>query len=144
MKWLSALAATLAATLAVSGCAGAGEIEVRSAWARTTPPGAAVGAVYLEIRNTGTGADRLRSLATTVSRKTELHGTMMHGGMAHMRAVPELEVPAGATIRFEPGGLHVMLIGLREPLVAGQTFTLELEFEQAGRRQVPVEVRDPG
>jgi copper(I)-binding protein len=63
--------------------------------------------------------------------------------MAHMRAVPELEVPAGATIRFEPGGLHVMLIGLREPLVAGQLFTLQLEFEHAGRHSVPVEVRDP-
>lgn len=143
MKWLSALAATLALGLTVAGCAGAGEIEVRSAWARSTPPGAAVGAVYLEIRNTGTGADRLRGITSTIARKTELHGTMMHGGMAHMRAVPELEVPAGATIRFEPGGLHVMLIGLREPLVAGQLFTLQLEFEHAGRHSVPVEVRDP-
>lgn len=138
---LAAMAAT--ATLALAGCAAASEITVGPAWARPTPPGTTVGAVYLEIRNAGSGADRLLRLGSSVATQTELHGTMMHNGMAHMQAVREPVIPAGGSIRCEPGGLHVMLVGLRQPLVVGQKFELELEFEKAGRLRVPVEVRQP-
>ncbi|MBM5811535.1 MAG: copper chaperone PCu(A)C [Gammaproteobacteria bacterium] len=139
----SALAAIATLVLALTGCAGASAIEVDEAWARPTPPGTTVGAVYFEIRNSGSGADRLLRLSSTIAERTELHGTMMHNGMAHMHAVKELAIPADGSIRCEPGGLHVMLVGLQQPLVAGQQFELELEFEKAGRRSVSVEVRQP-
>lgn len=144
MRFCSVLPAALAATLVLTGCASAGELEVGSAWARATPPGATVGAVYLEIHNTGTAADRLLAITSTIAAQTELHGTMMHDGMAHMRAVPDLAIAAGERVALKPGALHVMLMGLRQPLVAGQTFTLELQFEHAGRRNVTVEIRNPG
>jgi copper(I)-binding protein len=64
------------------------------------------------------------------------------GGSMTMQEVARVEVPAGETVAFEPGGYHVMLIDLAEPLVAGETFEMELTFEKAGTVTVEVEVRD--
>jgi copper(I)-binding protein len=64
------------------------------------------------------------------------------GGTMTMQEVARVEVPAGETVAFEPGGYHVMLFDLAEPLVAGETFEMELTFENAGTVTVEVEVRD--
>jgi len=133
------LALPLAAIAAVAAAAG---LKVESAWARATPPGASVAAVYLRIDNTGGPADRLLKLKSPIAASAEVHRTSVEDGMTRMRQVTVPHIGAGERVAFEPGGLHVMLMGLRRPLVARELFELELQFEVAGPKRVTVVVRD--
>ena len=119
----------------------AGELTVSGAWARTTPPGASMGAIYLVIDNGSTKSDRLLELRTAVASGAEVHRTEVLDGIARMREVAVLHVGAGERIELKPGGHHVMLTGLNIALVEGKTFELELVFERAGPRKVKVAVR---
>ena len=134
------LTASLLGLLA-AGTALAGELTVTGAWARSTPPGAGMGAIYLTIDNGSTKSDRLLKLRTSVASATQVHRTEELDGIVRMREVAVLHVAAGERIEFKPGGHHVMLMGLQKPLVEGQVFELELVFEVAGPRKVRVVVR---
>jgi copper(I)-binding protein len=119
-------------------------VEVRGAWARATPPAAEVAAAYLELRSRT--ADRLLAVSTPVARRAEVHSTSMRDGVMEMRHLEALTIPAGTPVVLKPGGLHLMLLGLSAPLVAGQRFPLELRFERAGvvRTEVLVRADDGG
>jgi len=121
--------------------ASAGDLTVTGAWARTTAPGAGMGAIYLTIDNGSARSDRLLKLSTPVAGKAEVHRTEVLDGIVRMREVAVLHVAAGERIEFKPGGHHVMLIGLMKPLVEGQVFELKLVFEVSGARNVRVVVR---
>ena len=138
MKWI----ATLLFFLCFSALAA--EIEVRQPWARATPPGAKVAAGYLEIRNNGKEADRLLSASTPVAKRVEMHITQRDGEVVTMREVKSLDIPAGGTRKLEPGGTHLMLIELAQPLKQGERFRLRLRFERAGDLEADVEVRALG
>lgn len=118
-------------------------LTVSNAWSRSTPPAAKVGVVYFTLVNDTKKSDRLLKISTPVAGTAEVHRTEVLDGIARMREVAVLHVDAGQTLRFEPGGLHVMLTGLRKPLVAGTTFELDLLFEVAGPRRIEVRVQDP-
>ncbi len=119
----------------------AGELTVTGAWARSTPPGMTMGAVYLVIDNDSTKSDRLLKLTTPVAASAGVHRTEVLDGISRMREVAVLHVAAGERVEFRPGGYHVMLMGLRQPLVDGQVFEIELLFEVAGPRKIKVVVR---
>lgn len=121
----------------------ASELTVSGAWARATPPGIGMGAIYLRIDNGSKKSDRLLKLKTSVASSAEVHRTEIVEGMARMREVAVLHVGVGERVEFAPGGIHVMLMGLKKPLVDGQKFELELLFEVAGPRKVRVVVRKP-
>jgi copper(I)-binding protein len=140
MNRMTLAAAALACALAALP-APAGELAVTNAWSRATPPVAKVGVIYFTLRNDTRKSDRLLKLSTPVAAKAEVHRTEVQDGIARMREVAVLHVEAGQTLEFEPGGMHVMLIGLREPLVGGRTYDLDLLFEVAGPRKVKVTVR---
>jgi copper(I)-binding protein len=134
----------LAACLLVAGAAAAqtGQVELKDAWARATPGKAENGAAYLTI--VSPGADRLVSLSTPVAKKAELHTMTMEGGVMKMRPLDGLDVPASQPVTLKPGGAHIMLMGLNQPLQADQSFPLTLSFEKAGQREVTVAVEKPG
>jgi hypothetical protein len=116
------------------------KIEVADAWAR--PP---IGqnrntAAYLTLTNRGGEPDRLLKASTPVAGKAEVHTTLREGDIMRMREVNTVELKPGAAVKFAPGGLHVMLLDV-QPLKAGGTFTLTLEFEKAGKQDVTVAVR---
>ena len=121
--------------------ASAGDLTVTGAWARTTAPGVGMGAIYLTIDNGSAKSDRLLKLRTPVAATAEVHRTEVLDGIVRMREVAVLHVAAGERIEFKPGGHHVMLMGLKKPLVEGQVFDLELVFEVSGPRKVRVVVR---
>lgn len=133
--------AAIALSLLAAGPARAGELAVSGAWARTTPPGMRMGAIYLVIDNGSAKSDRLLKLKTPVASRAEVHRTEVLDGIARMREVAVLHVGAGERIEFKPGGHHVMLTGLHKPLVEGQVFELDLVFEVGGPRKVRVVVR---
>jgi copper(I)-binding protein len=115
---------------------------VRDAWARATPPGSDVAAVYLTLVG-GKVDDDLLSASTPRAPMAHLHSMDDTGGMARMRAVDSLAVPAGKTVTLAPQGLHLMLMGVTKPLVAGERFALTLHFAKGGDRTVEVRVQSP-
>jgi periplasmic copper chaperone A len=117
-----------------------GSIQVGNARAAPTPPVAKVGAVYLWIANHGATPDSLIAIESPVAAKVELHRSTMAQGVMQMREVASLECPPHATVKIEPGALHIMLVGLKQPLVAGSTFPLSLKFRDAGMLVVQVSV----
>jgi copper(I)-binding protein len=130
------LGATLAALPAL-----AGELSVTHAWSRSTPPGVTVGVVYLTLKNDTARSDRLLKISTPVASKAQVHRTEVLDGIARMREVAVLHIDAGETLEFAPNGMHLMLTGLKQPLVEGRTFEIELLFEVAGPRKARVSVR---
>ena len=121
-----------------------GDIEVRHPWSRATPPGAKVGGGYLEIRNNGSQPDRLLSATTAAAKRVEMHVTEHAGEVAKMRQLRAFEVPARERLELSPGGAHLMLVDLVQPLKKGERFSMTLRFERAGELEVQFEVQELG
>jgi copper(I)-binding protein len=121
-------------------------LRIEHPYARPTPPGARTGGAYFTIQNAGNAADRLLRVASPVAQSVELHSMTMDGNLMKMRAVPALDVPAGATITLGSGSYHVMLVNLVQPLTVGSNVPLTLTFERAGSIDVsaPVEAAKAG
>lgn len=120
-----------------------GPIHIGHPWARATAPSAANGAAYLSLSTTGT-ADALVSASTPAAKKAELHTHLHENGVMKMRPVADIPVAPGTPAKLEPGGLHIMLLGLEKPLAAGSSFPLTLTFKQAGTITVDVKVEAAG
>lgn len=121
----------------------AGTLHIAHPWARATVPGQPAGGAYLELENRG-GADRLLSARSPASARVELHSMTMEGEVMRMRELEAVPLPAGATVKFQPGGLHLMLMGLKAPLKQGERVPLTLRFEKAGEVTVELSVESPG
>jgi copper(I)-binding protein len=121
-----------------------GALEITHPWARFTPPGASNGAVYLVIENTGEKTERLLGAATPRAAKAELHATAMEGEVMTMRPRDAVEIKPKEIVAFEPGGLHIMLLGLTTPLQEGEMIPLTLRFETAGELTIEVMVERGG
>lgn len=117
-----------------------GDLVVESPWARESVT--RTGAVYLAVRNGGDQDDRLIGVASDVADRAELHASVMEDGVMRMRSVEAVEVPAHGEAVLGPGGLHVMLVGLKAPLEEGGSFPLTLTFEDAGEVEVKVTIED--
>ena len=134
-----------AATFLIAGSvmAQTGQPKIENAWARATPGKAENGAAYLTI--VSPVPDRLTAASTPDAKIAELHEMTMQGGVMKMRPLPNgIELPAGKPITLKPGGMHIMLMGLKQPLKKGETFPLTLSFEKAGTKEVNVAVEGPG
>ncbi|WP_454624411.1 copper chaperone PCu(A)C [Bradyrhizobium cenepequi] len=131
--------------LAMLSAASAEDISVRQGWSRATPKGGEVAAGYLTIENHGSVPDRLLSVESPVSRKTEIHEMIVQDGIMMMRELEGgLPVPADATLVLAPGGTHLMFIGLKEPLRENQQVPATLTFEKAGRIEFSFDVGSAG
>jgi hypothetical protein len=130
-----------AACVLVAPClAAAGPIELRDAYAHATSTAQPVGAGFVNIVNSGT-ADRLVGASCSCSQTVELHSMSMDGGVMKMRKLDAIDVPAKGKVTLEPGGVHLMLIGLKAPLAEGQDVPLELRFDKAGALKTVVKVK---
>ena len=137
-------AALAAAALAAQGHGfQLGAIAIGHPYARATVPGQPTGGGFLKLENKG-DADRLLSASADVSSSVELHTMSMDGDVMRMRRLDAIALPAGKTVEFKPGGLHIMFIGLKAPLKAGDSFPLKLKFEKAGEVTVDVKVETAG
>jgi copper(I)-binding protein len=136
---LALAAALIAAPAWAADPVKVGALEIEHAWARpSTGPN---GAAYLEIDNKGTAPDRLVAASTTAAAKAELHTHIMDGNIARMRPVDAIEVTPGSATVLKPGGLHIMLVGLKAPLKEGDKVALTLTFENAGKVELSVPVQ---
>jgi hypothetical protein len=141
-KLLLAAPLVLAAACAQAADVKAGDLVVKDAVMRPTPGGSTNTSAFLTVENGGKAADTLVSVSCGCAAKVELHEmSMAAGGVMRMRALPQgLAVPAGGSAALKPGGSHVMVMGLKAPLVSGQTVPMTLTFAKAGKVTVPFKV----
>ena len=122
----------------------AADVEVKDAWVRGTVTGQKATGAFLEI--TSKSGATLVGAASPVAGVSEIHEMKMDGGIMKMRAVERLELPAGKPVQLAPGGYHVMLLNLKQPLKRGDSVALTLQVETPGKKveavQIKAEVRD--
>lgn len=122
-----------------------GALSVEGAWTRATAEGAKVGAGYLTIRNTGGSADTLISVDTAAAGRSEIHDMTMTDGVMRMRRMADgVEIPAGGSVELKPGGMHLMLLDLKQPLVEGGRVVVKLTFKSGATGEVSLPVRGLG
>lgn len=138
MRFLLAVPALL--VLATTAFAQESPIRIADPKARPTAPGG-TGVVYMIVFNRGAADDDLTGLSTPIADKAEMHRTATENGISHMDAVADLPVKANGNAIFGPGGLHIMLTGLKQPLKLGDSFPLTLRFARAGTVTVTVPVQ---
>ena len=117
-------------------------IKIEDAWSPAAPPGAAALAVYAQI--VPAQDDTLLRVSSPAAAKAELHATLEHNGMTQMRPVGAMPITDGTTVKLEPGGMHLMLMGPRESVAAGATIPVVFHFAKAGDVTVNAQVRAPG
>ena len=154
----SRIVTAIGATALFASCAAGDPIAVEDAWARVSPAGVTTGAAYFKI--TATDDDALTGVTVSdeiadhaeihevvhsmdmSDESTAMHDDEMHDGAMSMQEIESLPLSAGSPVRLAPGGYHIMLIDLAEPLTLGMTFDLTLDFETADDLTVSVEVSE--
>lgn len=138
------LVAVFATLLGAAGAAQAAAAALRfeSPWLRATPAGASVGAGYASLNNDGDAPRVIVRIESAVAAQVQIHSMSHQHGMMQMREKPSLAVPAHGSAVLQPGADHLMLLGLKQPLLAGQTVSLEFVFDDGGRQRVDFVVRD--
>jgi len=132
-------------TLLLTACSAEdqGGIVVENVWGRPSPMAASNAAFYMDIHNSGQGDDTLTEAFVDICGKTELHQSSIdENGVMSMQQVLQINVPAGQTVKLEPGGLHVMCIDRQSELNLGDRFPITLFFAEAGEQIVEAEIRD--
>jgi len=119
-----------------------GSIAVSEGVARMSFGRAVNSAGFLSIQNMGKQDDVLTGASSTISKRTELHTHIRDGEVMRMRRVEGgIKVPTGKTTTLQPGGLHIMFIGLKKPLKNGDQFPLTLTFQKAGNIAITMTAR---
>ena len=122
-----------------------GSIEIRKPWARAASAAASIGGGFFAMTNTGAAPDRLVAASSPVAEKVEIHAIKVKGADIVMaRRDDGLALAAGVTLTLQPRGYHLLLIGLKAPLVEGDRVPVTLTFEQAGSLAVELTVEAPG
>jgi periplasmic copper chaperone A len=123
----------------------AGDLVISQGWSRATPGGAKIGGGYLTVENKGSAPDRLIHAAGDVAGKIEVHEMAMKNGVMTMRPVDNgLTIEPGKTVKLAPGGFHLMMFDLKNPLKQGDKVPVTLEFEKAGKVTLSLDVEGIG
>ena len=123
----------------------AGDLVITQAWSRATPGGAKIAGGYLAIENKGTVPDRLVGGSGDVAARIEIHEMAMTNGVMTMRPLDKgLAIEPGKTVKLAPGGYHLMMMDLKNPLKQGDKVPVTLEFEKAGKVTLSLDVQGVG
>lgn len=109
------------------------------AWVRATVPAQKATGAFMEFKSTQGAA--LVAAESPAAAAVEIHEMRMAGDVARMRQIPRLEIPWSAVLKLQPGGYHLMLMGLKQPLKAGEYVPIKLRFESAGKAVQEIELK---
>ncbi|MCP5230948.1 MAG: copper chaperone PCu(A)C [Zoogloeaceae bacterium] len=126
---------------ALAADSAADRIEISDAWARAMPPMQPTSAMFLTLKNKDAVEHALIAADSDVARSVELHTHIMEEGVARMRQVERIDIPANGSASLAPGGFHVMLIGLHAPLKEGEALSATLTFEDGSTKTLAVPIR---
>jgi periplasmic copper chaperone A len=116
------------------------EVNIDGAYVRAVPPGQPNSAAFMKVINNSATDHAMVGGASPVAEAVELHTHIAEGGMMRMRQVEKIDLPAGETVSLQPGGLHVMLIGLKQKLAPDEEISLTLHFEDGSETTLKVPV----
>jgi len=142
MVKICALAAAFIICLASAVLAQTGSISITDVWARAS--NLSTGVVYMTINNSGGTDDRLVAAQSPVAKTVQVHIEINDNGIEKMRQLRSIDVKSNSKATLAPGGIHLMLAGLKHHLKNGQSFPLTLTFEKAGKIEVKVAVKKAG
>ncbi|MET0051714.1 MAG: copper chaperone PCu(A)C [Candidatus Thiodiazotropha sp.] len=117
------------------------EVQVEDPYVRAVPPGQPNSASFMALHNTGDQTYQLVGASSDVAEVVELHTHTLEDGMMRMRQVDHIELPAGESVSLKPGGLHIMLIGLKQKLVPDDQVLLTLKFSDGSEREISAPVK---
>lgn len=141
LEIIAALSLTIAAIVTMVPGASASDLMVMKAFARASAtPTAETGAAYVSLMNHGKEGDSLVSVSTPAAAMAHLHKSEMVNGVMKMEPVDALELPGQGVLEMKPGGYHIMLMGLKQPLKKGDEIDITLHFQRAGDVSVKVPV----
>lgn len=113
-------------------------IVLSEGWSPPTPPITNVAAFYFTMRNGTAIADSLLAASADACAEMEIHESVLTDDVMSMGELPGVPIAADETIVFGPNGLHLMCLGVAEPVEAGDSIAVTLEFERAGSRQLEI------
>jgi periplasmic copper chaperone A len=141
----AALFFSMCATSASAEDVKAGDLVISQGWTRATPGGAKIGGGFLTIENKGSAPDRLIGASSDAAGKIEVHEMAMNDGVMKMRPLDNgLAIEPGKTVKLAPGGYHLMMMDLKNPLKQGDKMPISLQFEKAGKVAVTLDVQGVG
>lgn len=118
-----------------------GDLTISAPWTRQTAAGQSVGGGFMIIANSGVQADQLVDGTSPAAERVEIHSMSLEGGVMRMRHLNGgLAIPPRGSVALEPGGYHIMLIGLKRPLALGARVPVTLHFRRAGRVEISLAV----
>lgn len=121
----------------------AAEVVLSQGWSRATSPSMPNGAVFVTITNNGSVDDRIVSVSTEAADRVELHNVVTDGTTKRMVPVDSIHIAAMSSVKLKPGSFHLMLMGLRQPLVEGTIVALTVHFAQAGAVPLTATIGSP-
>jgi len=125
----------------ISLAASQASITVNDPYVRAVPPGQTISAAFMKINNTTDKEMLLVNATSNVSKVVELHSHVHENGMMKMRQVESIKIPANGQATLEPGGFHIMLIGLHDNLKIGQEVPITLTFSDNSTMDIKTVVR---
>lgn len=119
-------------------------VQIHKAWVRAVPPTSKMSAAYMMLHNNTMEDDHLVSAESDVAKTVELHNVRKKGAMMEMYQVKSIGIPSKGMSALKPGSYHIMLIGLKKPLMVGDEVELTLNFMHAGAIKLKVPVKEGG
>ena len=120
-------------------------VNASDPWARATSKLARTGAVYIKnIHNKGELTVKITGFSANIAKKVQLHNTVVENEIAKMQHIEFLEIRPNKSVQFNPGGLHIMLMGLKRPLEKNSHFPLIIKFEKLGNLEIMVDIKNIG
>ncbi len=141
LRRITAAAAGLCLSASLYAGIAAEDVQAAGAYARAVPPGQSNSAAFMSLTNKSDADHALVGAESSASKVAELHTHFLEGGMMKMRPVEKIDLPAGKTVELQPGGLHLMLIGLTHQLSPGEDLRITLVFEDGSRTSLVVPVK---
>ena len=125
-----------------------GDMKIGHAWMRAVPAGSSVGAAYMPLYYSGGTKEKdfdvLLSASTPIADTVEFHNTVMNGDVMEMKHIPKIIVVSGMPIPMQPKGVHMMLFGIKKPVLKGEVVPMTLEFQKTGKVNIELHVADIG
>lgn len=115
------------------------QVTVTEPWLRASAPGQRAAGVFMQLK--ADASARLVSASSPAAKTVEIHEMTMENGLMKMRSIPGVEIPAGQSLALKPGGYHVMLIDLKQPIKAGDVVPVTLVFESLDKKTQSLEVK---
>ncbi|MEN9502730.1 MAG: hypothetical protein RI964_2015 [Pseudomonadota bacterium] len=120
----------------------ADSVKIENPYARAVPPGQANSGAFMTFVNSSDVDHSVKSAASPVADKVELHTHTNNNGVMEMRQVPQIDVPAKGRAELKPGGFHIMLLGLKQAMKAGETAEITVTFEDGSSTTVKAPIQD--